>query len=66
MANTWGELTWGAGSFGLQNDASVPITGNLLTVTPGTATAGIGQQISVTGNSLTLSDRKSTRLNSSH
>jgi len=55
MANTWGELTWGAGSFGLQNDASVPITGNLLTVTQGTATAGISQQISLTGQSLTTS-----------
>ena len=38
MANTWGELSWSTGSWGLQNDISVQLTGFPLTLTLGDET----------------------------
>ena len=38
MANTWGELSWSKGSWGLQNDISVQLTGLPLTLTLGDET----------------------------
>ena len=36
MANTWGELTWSVGSFGLQNDGSATLSGISLSSNLGT------------------------------
>jgi hypothetical protein len=37
MANTWGELGWSVGQWGLQNDATVALTGFGLNISEGQA-----------------------------
>jgi len=55
MANTWGELTWSVGPFGLQNDGSATLSGIGLTATLDSVTTKSDVDgFTVTGNELTI------------
>ena len=53
MANAWGELTWGIGSWGLQNDVTISLTGNSLTTSQSFVTISTGSNVDITGQELT-------------
>ena len=55
MANTWGELSWGLGAFGEQNDISVSLTGIELTSSLNSVSeVNAGSVVDLTGSTLTV------------